>query len=53
MLKLEKLENDEQLDIAIAFADEYIKTGDLDDPDLTKLSELIHEYEERTDVLNR
>jgi len=54
MIKLLYLENDDQLDEAIAFIDEHFKRGkSMDDPDLLKLTDLIWEYEERTDILNR
>lgn len=53
MLKLEKLENDDQLDFAIKYVDEYLDSNDVNNPELDKLSDLIYEYEERTDILNR
>ena len=53
MLKLEKLETDDQNDMAIAFIDEYLHANDMDNPELHKLSDLVWEFEERTDILNR
>jgi hypothetical protein len=54
MVKLLYLNNDDQLDEAIAFIDEHFKKcKSMDDPDLLKLTDLIWEYEERTDILNR
>jgi len=53
MLKLERLENDDQNDQAIKYIDKYLKNNDMDNPELEKLSELVWEFEERTDILNR
>ncbi len=53
MLKLERLETDDQNDIAIAFIDEYLDANDMDNPELEKLSDLVYEFEERTDIMNR
>lgn len=53
MLKLERLENDDQNDQAIKYIDKYLKKNDMDNPELDKLSELVWEFEERTDILNR
>ena len=53
MLKLERLETDDQNDLAVAFIDEYLKANDMDNPELDKLSDLVWEFEERTDILNR
>jgi antitoxin component HigA of HigAB toxin-antitoxin module len=53
MLKLERLENDDQNDQAIKYIDKYLKKNDMDNPELEKLSKLVWEFEERTDILNR
>lgn len=48
------LVNDDQLDDAIKYMDDHFRAGgSMDDPDLLKLTDLIWEYEERTDILNR
>lgn len=58
ILDLKKIETDAQLDEAVDLLDEYIgdKFESLTDKELDELdllSELIYEYEERTDILNR
>jgi antitoxin component HigA of HigAB toxin-antitoxin module len=53
MLKLDRLETDDQNDMAIAFIDEYLDANDMDNPELEKLSNLVYEFEERTDIMNR
>ena len=53
MLKLERLENDDQLSDAIMYIDENLAVNDMENPELEKLSDLVYEYEERTDILNR
>lgn len=53
MLELKRLENDDQNDIAIAWIDEYLDANDIDNPELNKLADLVWEFEERTDILNR
>ena len=53
MLKLERLENDDQNNQAIKHIDKYLKKNDMNNPELDKLSELVCEFEERTDILNR
>ncbi len=55
ILALPRLETDEQLDEAIAYLDEHLfnPKDDLNGPEVEKLTELIWEYEERTDILNR
>ena len=53
MLKLEKLETDDQNDMAIVWVNEYICAKDINNPELNKLTDLVLEFEERTDILNR
>ena len=53
MLKMEKLETDDQNEMAIAWIDEYLTANDMDNPELDKLSDLVWEFEERTDIMNR
>jgi antitoxin component HigA of HigAB toxin-antitoxin module len=58
ILALGKIENDQQLDEAVDLLDEYImdKFDTLNATELKELeilSDLIYEYEEHTDILNR
>ncbi len=53
ILRLPRIENDEQLMEAIAFLDPYLDNDMLLEGNLETLTELIYEYEERTDVLNK
>lgn len=54
ILELIYLQNDDQLDDAIKYIDEHFRSGkSIDDPELEKLGDLVWEYEERTDILNR
>jgi hypothetical protein len=53
LLKLPRLETDEQLDAAIKYLDVYLFKNDMENPKMLKLTDLIWEYEERTDILNR
>lgn len=53
MLKMDRLETDAQNEEAISFCDDLLKVGDMESPQLEKISDLIYEFEERTDVLNR
>lgn len=48
------LVNDDQLDDAIKYIDDHFRSGgSMEDPALIKLTDLVWEYEERTDILNR
>ncbi len=54
ILTLTVLDNDNQLNQAISYLDVYLTNGiDLEDPNFNKLSDLIEEYEDRTNILNR
>ena len=53
MLKLKRLENDDQLTQAIIYVDEYLDANDITNPELDYLAGLVCEYEKRTDILNR
>jgi hypothetical protein len=53
ILQLDKLENDDQLDQAIKYINVRLGKNDLDSGDMIKLTDLVYEYEDRTDVLNR
>lgn len=53
MLNLERLETDDQNDMAVAFINEYLHANDMDNPKLDKLVDLVWEFEERIDILNR
>lgn len=53
MISLEKLETDDQNDMAIDWIDEYLYANDMYNPELEKLSDLVWEFEERTDILHR
>lgn len=57
ILDLSRLDTDVQLDEAIDYLDDYLERynslGDKELQEMDKLSDLIYEYEERTDILNR
>lgn len=53
ILQLERLETDDQNEEAIKYIDEYLDANDMDNPELEKLSDLVYEFETRTDVMSR
>lgn len=59
MLKLERLETDDQNDQAVLYIDNHLRMLSQEEletghhPELDKLSDLVYEFEERTDILYR